>query len=72
MEAARDAIVAVMSDGGWYTLRDIETDLKYRWLATSISARLRELRRLGFKLERRPRPYRQAGSRAEEYRLVLR
>lgn len=72
MEGAREAIVALMATGAWYSLGDLWADVGGKWLPTTLSARLRELGRDRFRVERRPLPGRRPESRAEQYRLVVR
>lgn len=48
MTTERERLAAIMSDGEWYSLADLEWELRFRYgaihLATSISARLREMK----------------------------
>lgn len=43
----------LMSDGEWRTLGEIKAKLPAKYLETSISARLRELRSLGYTVDRK-------------------
>lgn len=65
----RAQVEAIMAAGYWHTIPNLQRELKRRfgslYAETSISARLRGLRRLGYKVEsRRTRP----GSGLYEYR----
>lgn len=70
----RQAVLALMSDGKFRTLFELERELRKRgrtYLSTSISARLRELRNPkfgGWIVERRRREG--ATDRTQEYRVV--
>jgi len=57
----RAQVEAIMSDGFWHTLPGLSSELRRRFgsrsAETSISARLRDLRRKGYRLDReRTRP----------------
>ena len=75
MEAmtATKAILRLMSQGTWWSLWRLKAEMMHMHnvyaAETAISARLRELRRDGWKIERRPVPGRPRTSRAEEYRI---
>jgi hypothetical protein len=43
----------LMQDGNWRTLAGIKSALPQPYLETSISARLRDLRKIGFEVDRR-------------------
>jgi len=60
------------SEDGWYTLHELEIELEYQtgriYPQASISARLRDLRKIGRRLDRRRRGEGKWG--VHEYRLV--
>ncbi|MDE3201712.1 MAG: hypothetical protein KGN79_12410 [Acidobacteriota bacterium] len=67
----RAQVEALMGDGGWHTIPQLQRDLKKRfgvlYAETSISARLRGLRKAGYLVEsRRSKP----GSGLYEYRAT--
>ena len=53
------AVQSVMSDGRWYTMRELEQAVfeatAIMATATGLSARVRELRKLGFRVEAKVR-----------------
>lgn len=70
----RGHVMAVMLDGRFRTLAELDTELRHRghfYLTTGISARLRELRNPvygGWTVERRTKPG--STDRTQEYRVV--
>jgi len=69
------AVKRLLVDGKWRGLWVIRSEIFRRWSIhaseAAISARLRQIRREGWTIERRPKPGRPAKSRAEEYRCPL-
>jgi hypothetical protein len=71
LSGQRAQVEAIMSDGFWHTLPNLAAELKRRfgtrYAETSISARVRDLRRRGWKVEHeRTRP----GSGLYQYRAI--
>lgn len=58
-----------MSDGEWYSLRDLERKCQFAYAQSSISARLREFKNFGLVIERRIRS-REGRKPLYEYRFV--
>ncbi len=55
MNRQTSEVFAIVKDGGWRTLREVATR-HGNIPEASVSARLRDLRKLGFKVERRIDP----------------
>jgi len=71
---ALEAVHTLMADHAWRPLHQIHDELWRCWrLAaseTTCSARIRQLRRMGCHIERRPMRGRRPGCRACDYRLA--
>lgn len=69
-QAQRKEVLRIMADGRWYTLMELERLLGRKYIATSISARIRDFRKAqygGYRVERRSR---NDSMRTFEYRLL--
>ena len=66
----REEVLAIMRDGNYYTLPDLSRLLNQKYLTTSISARLRELRLERFGGWTVEKILVGTGSRTYAYRLV--